>query len=134
MSFCLSSSSHTLRFLFIASFPGFQPNAFGYAPEEPPNSILFVQGVPQETTEDTLKALFQQYQGFKEVRLVRRNNVGGYFEPSDVADESVLTLSLHFPAFVEYETEGQAIIAKMALHGYKTTEDGQMIAVTYAKK
>ncbi|KAI9010149.1 U1 small nuclear ribonucleoprotein A [Hyaloraphidium curvatum] len=94
-----------------AAAPFAFPNAFGFAPDGPPNSILFVQNVPAEVTEEALSALFQQYQGFKEVRLVRRNNV----------------------AFVEYESEGQAIVAKMALHGYKVTDEA-LLYVTYAKK
>ncbi|KAI8909453.1 hypothetical protein DFJ77DRAFT_472557 [Powellomyces hirtus] len=78
----------------------------------PPNSILFVQNLPTETTEQVLAALFQQFQGFKEVRLVPGK--------SDIA-------------FVEYESEVQAGTAKQSLNGFKITPEKE-IKVTYAKK
>jgi RNA recognition motif-containing protein len=36
----------------------------------PPNSILFVQSLPEDTTEASIIQMFQQFPGFKEVRLV----------------------------------------------------------------
>ncbi|KND03648.1 uncharacterized protein SPPG_01120 [Spizellomyces punctatus DAOM BR117] len=78
----------------------------------PPNSILFVQNLPPETTEAVLAALFQQFQGFKEVRLVPGK--------SDIA-------------FVEYESEMQAGVAKQSLNKFKITPEKE-IKVTYAKK
>ncbi|KAJ3300192.1 hypothetical protein HK104_003420 [Borealophlyctis nickersoniae] len=78
----------------------------------PPNSILFVQNLPPETNEIILAALFKQFQGFKEVRLVPGK--------SDIA-------------FVEYDSELQSAAAKAALHGFKITQD-KAIKVTFAKK
>ncbi|KAJ3008303.1 hypothetical protein HKX48_008655 [Thoreauomyces humboldtii] len=78
----------------------------------PPNAILFIQNLPLETTEAILTALFKQFQGFKEVRLVPGK--------SDIA-------------FVEYDTEVQATTARTTLNGYKITPEKD-IKVTYAKK
>ncbi|KAI8050485.1 hypothetical protein BDF22DRAFT_745356 [Syncephalis plumigaleata] len=78
----------------------------------PPNQILFVQKLPVDVTEDTLVNLFQQYPGYKEVRLVPTR--------PDIA-------------FVEYETEDAAAEAKEALHRYQIKE-GQPIRVTFARK
>ena len=36
--------------------------------QAPPNKILFVQNLPEASTEAMLAMLFQQYPGFKEVR------------------------------------------------------------------
>ncbi|KAI8811031.1 u1 small nuclear ribonucleoprotein A, partial [Cladochytrium replicatum] len=78
----------------------------------PPNSILFVQNLPAETTSDILSALFQQFPGFKEVRMVPGKN--------DIA-------------FVEYENETQSAGAKTQLHGFRITPEKE-IKVTFAKK
>lgn len=91
-----------------------------------------MQNIPAETADDSLKELFSQYPGYKEVRYVPRNRVGEFSRnQSSVFNRN---LTLFWPAFVEYETEGQAIIAKMALHGFSMSSDGQQITVTYAKK
>ncbi|KAI9092909.1 hypothetical protein DFS34DRAFT_643561 [Phlyctochytrium arcticum] len=86
----------------------------GAMPEDqiPPNNILFVQHLPTDTTEAVLAALFKQFQGFKEVRLVPGK--------SDIA-------------FVEYDTEIQAGTAKQALNKFKITPEKE-IKITYAKK
>ncbi|CAG5089041.1 Similar to Snrpb2: U2 small nuclear ribonucleoprotein B'' (Mus musculus) [Cotesia congregata] len=39
-------------------------------PEQPPNQILFLTNLPDETSEMMLSMLFNQFPGFKEVRLV----------------------------------------------------------------
>ncbi|KAI8799947.1 hypothetical protein BJ742DRAFT_717323 [Cladochytrium replicatum] len=78
----------------------------------PPNSILFVQNLPAETTSDILSALFQQFPGFKEVRMVPGKK--------DIA-------------FVEYENEMQSAAAKTQLHGFRITPEKE-IKVTFAKK
>ncbi|KAG9302451.1 hypothetical protein G9A89_006415 [Geosiphon pyriformis] len=75
----------------------------------PPNKILFLQNLPEDTTEAMLTALFQQYPGFKEVRTV------------PVKKEI---------AFVEYDTETQAMIAKDALSNYTDHK----IKITFARK
>ncbi|KAI8927433.1 hypothetical protein BC831DRAFT_452342 [Entophlyctis helioformis] len=78
----------------------------------PPNSILFVQNLPTDITEPVLAALFRQFPGFKEVRLVPNR--------SDIS-------------FVEYENEMQSAIAKQALHGFRISADNE-IKVTFAKR
>ncbi|RUS25716.1 U2 small nuclear ribonucleo protein B''-like protein [Jimgerdemannia flammicorona] len=80
--------------------------------EEPPNRILFLQNLVGDVTEEMLSYLFQQYPGFKEVRLV----------PGKVD-----------MAFVEYENEGQSALAKDALDHFKLTPSRAM-RVTYAKR
>lgn len=81
------------------------------APEQP-NSILFLTNLPMETTEMMLSMLFNQFPGFKEVRLVPGR--------SDIA-------------FVEFENEVQSGTAKDALQGFRITPSNAM-RITYAKK
>ncbi|RKP06059.1 small nuclear ribonucleo protein polypeptide B [Thamnocephalis sphaerospora] len=78
----------------------------------PPNQILFVQKLPAEVTEEMLISLFQQYPGYKEVRLVPTR--------ADIA-------------FVEYETEMHAVAVKEVLHGYHIVT-GHPMRVTFARK
>ena len=44
--------------------------AAGPVGAEPPNKILFVQNLPEATNSQMLSMLFQQFPGFKEVRIV----------------------------------------------------------------
>lgn len=85
------------------------PNAI---PEQPPNQILFLTNLPEETNEMMLSMLFNQFPGFKEVRLVPGR---------------------HDIAFVEFENEMQAGAAKDALQGFKITPNNAM-KITFAKK
>ena len=96
----------------------------------PPNKILFCTNLPPETTQDMLSMLFTQcvlslgnvflsndsllcrFPGLKEVRLVPGR--------TDIA-------------FVEFETENQAVAAKDALNGFKITPT-QTMSVNFAKK
>ncbi|XP_065901052.1 U1 small nuclear ribonucleoprotein A-like [Dysidea avara] len=80
--------------------------------ESTPNKILFLTNLPTETNDMMLQMLFQQFPGYREVRLVPGR--------SDIA-------------FVEFENEGQAGEAKKNLHGFKITPSNAM-KVTYAKK
>ncbi|XP_020252828.1 U2 small nuclear ribonucleoprotein B'' [Asparagus officinalis] len=80
--------------------------------ETAPNNILFIQNLPHETTTMMLQILFQQYPGFKEVRMIE-------------AKPGI--------AFVEFEDDMQASIAMQALQGFKITPQNPM-AVAYAKK
>lgn len=80
------------------------------------NNILFIQGLPLETTmkerEEMLEVLFSQQEGFKEVRLVEnRPEVG----------------------FVEYETDVQATEGKSMLQGFAITPTDKM-RISFAKK
>ncbi|GAB4860224.1 U2 small nuclear ribonucleoprotein B'' [Ancistrocladus abbreviatus] len=77
-----------------------------------PNNILFVQNLPHETTSMMLQMLFQQYPGFREVRMIE-------------AKPGI--------AFVEFEDEEQSTIAMQALQGFKITPQNPM-EITYAKK
>ncbi|KAK7098464.1 U1 small nuclear ribonucleoprotein A-like [Littorina saxatilis] len=81
-------------------------------PEQPPNQILFITNLPEETNEMMLSMLFNQFPGFKEVRLVPGR---------------------HDIAFVEFETDMQAGAAKDALQGFKITPSNAM-KITFAKK
>lgn len=78
----------------------------------PPNNILFIENLPHETTSRMLEMLFQQYPGFKEVRLIE-------------AKPGI--------AFVDFEDEVQSSMAMQALQGFKITPQNPMI-ITFAKK
>uniref|UniRef100_A0A1D1YL34 U2 small nuclear ribonucleoprotein B n=1 Tax=Anthurium amnicola TaxID=1678845 RepID=A0A1D1YL34_9ARAE len=77
-----------------------------------PNNILFIQNLPYETTSMMLQILFQQYPGFREVRMIE-------------AKPGI--------AFVEFEDDVQASIAMQSLQGFKITPQNPM-AIAYAKK
>jgi len=78
----------------------------------PPNQILFLSNLPEETNEMMLSMLFNQFPGFKEVRLVPGR---------------------HDIAFVEFETEMQSAAARDALQGFKITPT-TAIKISFAKK
>jgi len=80
--------------------------------EQPPNQILFLTNLPEETNEVMLQMLFNQFPGFKEVRLVPGR---------------------HDIAFVEFENELQSATAKNTLDGFKITPNNSMV-ITFAKK
>ncbi|CAN1171087.1 U1 small nuclear ribonucleoprotein A [Linum perenne] len=89
------------------------PGVRSMVPEAPapPNNILFIQNLPNETTPMMLQMLFQQYPGFKEVRMVE-------------AKPGI--------AFVEFGDEGQSTIAMQGLQSFKIQQNPMLI--TYAKK
>jgi len=78
----------------------------------PPNQILFLTNLPTETNEMMLSMLFNQFPGFKEVRLVPGR---------------------HDIAFVEFENEMQSAAARDALQGFKITPTTAM-KINFAKK
>lgn len=80
--------------------------------EAPPNQILFLTNLPEETNEMMLQMLFNQFPGFKEVRLVPGR---------------------HDIAFVEFENEIQSAAARDALQGFKITPTSAM-KISFAKK
>ncbi len=47
--------------------------ALGPQSQAPPNKTLFVQGLPENTTDKMLQMLFEQFPGFKEVRTKHRD-------------------------------------------------------------
>ncbi|NP_001088194.1 small nuclear ribonucleoprotein polypeptide B L homeolog isoform X1 [Xenopus laevis] len=81
-------------------------------PDNPPNYILFLNNLPEETNEMMLSMLFNQFPGFKEVRLVPGR---------------------HDIAFVEFDNETEAGSARDALQGFKITPSNAM-KITFAKK
>ncbi|KQK22074.1 U2 small nuclear ribonucleoprotein B'' [Brachypodium distachyon] len=94
---------------------GYQASRFGKAPQEPPappNKILFIQNLPDQTTSMMLQLLFRQYPGFWEVRMIE-------------AKPGI--------AFVEFEDESQSMVAMQALQGFKISPENPM-AISYAKK
>ncbi|KAB8364849.1 hypothetical protein FH972_024712 [Carpinus fangiana] len=87
--------------------------AVGVVPDEylPPNRTLFVQNLPDDIDIDTLTQLFQQFEDFKEVRLV----------PSRKG-----------LAFVEYRAEAGAISARESMNNTKL--GSSQIKVTYQRQ
>uniref|UniRef100_A0A6G3MLL6 U2 small nuclear ribonucleoprotein B'' (Trinotate prediction) n=1 Tax=Henneguya salminicola TaxID=69463 RepID=A0A6G3MLL6_HENSL len=77
-----------------------------------PNQILFLQNLPEDTDINTLKLLFGQLPGFKELRTIPKR--------SDIA-------------FVEYESESYSKSAKESLQGFKITP-AHALKINYAKK
>ncbi|KAL1456089.1 hypothetical protein WDU94_000843 [Cyamophila willieti] len=96
----------------VSHAPPPAPLAAAGVPEQPPNQILFLTNLPEETSEMMLSMLFNQFPGFKEVRLVPNR---------------------HDIAFVEFENEMQSAAAKLALHGFKITPTHAM-KISFAKK
>lgn len=79
------------------------------AAEAQPSHILFAQDLPTECNEMMLAMLFQQYAGFKEVRIPRQGL-----------------------GFVEFDDEPHATLALERLNGFKlTTTDN--LKLTYGK-
>ena len=94
-----------------APFPSsVRPLGFGSGPVVP-HKILFVQNLPPTIALSVLNALFSQFPGFREVRLIE-------------ARPGI--------AFVEYEDEALAGTALAGLQGFKV-EDEAMI-VSYAAR
>lgn len=80
--------------------------------QQPPNKILFVENLPEQCTDLMLSMLFQQFQGYKEVRMVQGKT--GI-------------------AFVEFENETEAGLAMTGLQHFKITPTNLMV-ISYAKK
>ena len=78
----------------------------------PPNKILFLQRLPVEVNEVMLQALFKQFDGLQEVRMV----------PGKTGI-----------AFVEFMGEAQSSMAKDTLQGFKLTPTNAL-KITFAKK
>lgn len=90
------------------------PAAAAVVPDEylPPNKILFVQNLPDDTDVEALTGVFGRFEGFREVRLVPgRRGI----------------------AFVEYENEAGAISAKENTAGI-SLNGGKNIKVTYQRQ
>lgn len=80
--------------------------------QQPPNKILFVQNLPEATNAAMLTMLFQQFPGFREVRMVE-------------ARPGI--------AFVEFESDHQATVAMSGLQSFKI-DPSHAMQITYAKQ
>lgn len=105
-------AKHSQQIGYHAGVPQHPGLANAAVPEQPPNQILFLTNLPDETSEMMLSMLFNQFPGFKEVRLVPNR---------------------HDIAFVEFENEVQSGAAKDALQGFKITPSHAM-KISFAKK
>lgn len=85
--------------------------AAGPQAQAPPNKTLFVQGLPEATTDQMLQMLFAQFPGFKEVRMVE-------------ARPGI--------AFVDFDNEMESGLALSGLQGYKITPNHAM-NISFAK-
>ncbi|GAA5987402.1 hypothetical protein JCM11641_002277 [Rhodosporidiobolus odoratus] len=98
------------------------PRRIVQMPDEylPPNKILFVQNLPDDTTKEGLEALFRPYPNLLEVRTIPgRKNI----------------------AFIEFTDDHSSGTARDALHNTKFSgtlgagaEEGLKIKVTFAKR
>merc|ERR1711931_506303 len=79
------------------------------------NNILFVQDLPQEANEEMLSMLFNQFDGYMEVRMAPARAGAGK------------------AAFIEFDDEKTAGHAKDTLQGFKVTPSCQL-KITFAKK
>lgn len=71
----------------------------------PPNPVLFIQNLPDGTTQEDLREVFEQYPGLVEIRTIAAKK--------DIA-------------FVEFEGEDTATVAKDALHNFKIDGETKM--------
>ncbi|KAL3695300.1 hypothetical protein R1sor_009376 [Riccia sorocarpa] len=92
--------------------PQFPPRPVAQEPPAPPNNILFAQNLPREANNIMIEMLFQQFPGFKEVRMIE-------------AKPGI--------AFIEFGDEMQASVALQALNQFKITPTNPM-QLSYAKK
>ncbi|KAF2258508.1 hypothetical protein CC78DRAFT_537738 [Lojkania enalia] len=77
-----------------------------------PNKVLFLQNIPADVDADALTSIFERFEGFKEVRLVKIRNV----------------------AFAEFEDEQFAITAKESTANMPIGEEGKPMKVTYQRQ
>lgn len=77
----------------------------------PPNKVLFLQNLPDSTTKEQLAQIYGQFDGFREVRMVPgRKGI----------------------AFVEYDMEGQAGLARV--NTAKLVLEDRQVSVTFQRK
>ena len=96
-----------------AEKPRAKPGAAALIPDEyvRPNKTLFVQNIPYETEESDLTAIFERFEGFKEVRYVKLRAV----------------------AFVEFENEQYSITAKEQTADARVGKDQKPLKVSYQR-
>jgi U2 small nuclear ribonucleoprotein B'' len=73
---------------------------------------LFLQNIPKDVTADDLTAIFERFEGFKEVRFVAIRAVG----------------------FAEFENEQFAITAKERMANQPVGSEGKQMKVTYQRQ
>jgi RNA recognition motif-containing protein len=77
----------------------------------PPNKVLFLQNLPESATKEQLVSIYSQFEGFREVRMVPgRKGI----------------------AFVEYDLEGQAGLARV--NTLKLVLEDRQVSVTFQRK
>jgi U2 small nuclear ribonucleoprotein B'' len=80
-------------------------------PPNPPNQVLFAEGLPADITSAALDLLFRQYTGFVATRMVAPRRI----------------------AFVDFDSTGNATLAKIGLDGFKL--DAELsLKLSFAKK
>ena len=80
-------------------------------PEAPPNKTIFLEHLPPDSSDEMIEVLFNQFEGFIEVRMLPTRK--------DLA-------------FVEFKTAQNAAEAKTALNGFKVTPTNSL-KITFAK-
>ena len=104
----------------------------GNVDNAPPNQILFLTNLPEETNEMMLSMLFNQVRLFKShTSLVSFLHFVLFQFPG--FKEVRLVPGRHDIAFVEFETEMQSAAARDALQGFKITPT-TAIKISFAKK
>lgn len=103
--------AHTKKKHATAAAGGTEPAKPAAHSEIPANKLLFVENLPAATTDKMLMKLFEQFPGFKEVRMVE-------------AKPGI--------AFVEFETDMQSSVAMAGLQNFKVTPTNQM-QISFAK-
>ena len=90
------------------------PQPAGRGGQNPPNNVLFVEQLPEnnDDTQQMLTVLFQNFQGFREVRM----------PPSNAG-----------VAFAEFDVEPNATNALTNLQGFRITPENEL-KVSYAKR
>eukprot|EP00635_Sarcinochrysidales_sp_CCMP3193_P006198 CAMPEP_0118912578 /NCGR_PEP_ID=MMETSP1166-20130328/13760_1 /TAXON_ID=1104430 /ORGANISM="Chrysoreinhardia sp, Strain CCMP3193" /LENGTH=249 /DNA_ID=CAMNT_0006852099 /DNA_START=115 /DNA_END=864 /DNA_ORIENTATION=+ len=89
-----------------------QPKKNNNPANAPPSNVLFAQELPEDCTDVMLGILFQQYTGFKEVRMVP-------------GKKGI--------AFIEFADDVQASLALAGLNGFKLTPS-HSLNLTFAKR
>jgi U2 small nuclear ribonucleoprotein B'' len=77
----------------------------------PPNQVLFAEGLPADITSEALDLLFKQYTGFVATRMVAPRRI----------------------AFVDFDSTGNATLAKIGLDGFKL-DATHLLKLSFAKK
>lgn len=75
---------------------------------------LYISDIPKEINKEELAYIFKSYNGYKEIRMKVSNN-----------DKRKI-------AFVDFETESEAIFAKNELQGYKFNNDDKGILLKFS--